>query len=98
MAHLQSRQRDERYNSPNAEHIYRRNSDGQILLGGPEVLRVPCRNQREGTGNHYCDDPVYYVTVEAVGLLRPVRSLAAIFLAVSLVANGQDVRSWGNLD
>jgi len=30
--------------------------------------------------------------------LRQVRSLAAILLAVSLVANGQDVRSWRNLD
>lgn len=33
-----------------------------------------------------------------VGGLRRVRSLAAILIVVSLVANGQDVRSWGNLN
>jgi hypothetical protein len=36
--------------------------------------------------------------VEAVRLSGHVRSLAPILLAISLVANGQDVRSWGNLD
>jgi hypothetical protein len=36
--------------------------------------------------------------VQAVRLLGAVRSLAAILLAISLVANGEDVKSWGNLD
>ena len=33
-----------------------------------------------------------------VGVVRLVRSLAAILLVVSLAANGQDVKSWGNLN
>jgi IS6 family transposase len=36
--------------------------------------------------------------VEAVGFLRWVRSLATLLVALSLVANGEDVKSWGNLD
>lgn len=32
-----------------------------------------------------------------VGLLRRVRSLASVFLAIFLVANGEDVKSWRNL-
>ena len=35
--------------------------------------------------------------VEAVGFLRGVRSLATLLVALSLVANGEDVKSWGNL-
>lgn len=36
--------------------------------------------------------------MEAVGLFRRARSLAAIVVAVCLVANGQGVKSWSNLD
>lgn len=36
--------------------------------------------------------------MEAVGRLRLLRTLAVILLAVSLVANGEDVKSWANLD
>lgn len=36
--------------------------------------------------------------MEAVGPFRRVRGLAAILVAAALIANGQDLNSWSNLD
>ena len=47
---------------------------------------------------HYQNMAVQCGKMQAVGVVRLVRSLAAILLVVSLGANGQDVRSWGNLN